>query len=134
GLFELREIGLRTGSSLLGGSIDRPGPADRAEAENLGIAGWVLGRDSRIVALEVVDVSGRTVARLPANLERRDVGLGFPSMAGAEMCGFRGRIRVTPEGESLRLEALLEGGARANLGVIRFRFLEEATEERAGAV
>jgi peptidoglycan/xylan/chitin deacetylase (PgdA/CDA1 family) len=133
-LIEILGIELRKGASLLGGSIDRPGSSERAEAENLEIAGWAMGRHRPVVAVEVLDAGGRTLARWPADLERRDVGLAFPGVPGAEMCGFRGRIRTVPEGETLRLEAVLEEGERASLGIVRFRFLEEATAERTGAV
>lgn len=134
-LIEVQAVDLAAESPRLRGrSIDRPRLDDRAEIESLEIAGWVLGRDARAVVVEVLDDQKRILARLLPDIPRPDVGSAFPGVAGAEACGFRGRVRIAPGSQVLRLGAILEGGTCVDLGVLRFRFLEEQQEDQAGAV
>jgi peptidoglycan/xylan/chitin deacetylase (PgdA/CDA1 family) len=134
-LIEIRGVDLAEESAhLRGRSIDRPRLADRAEADSLEIAGWVLGRDARAVAVQVLDDEGKIFASFLPEIPRWDVGSAFPGVASAEVCGFRGQIRVAPGTEPLRLQAILEGGACVDLGILRFRFLEEREEDQTGGV
>jgi glycosyltransferase involved in cell wall biosynthesis len=123
-LAEIKEVSL-SGSDperLWGRHIDLPKPNTQTEASALDLAGWVLGKSSPAVAVEVVS-EGTIVRHLPLNHRRPDIAQAFPDVPGAENSGFRVTISAlgtTAEFE-LGLQAVLQDQSRVPLGVLRGR-------------
>jgi peptidoglycan/xylan/chitin deacetylase (PgdA/CDA1 family) len=116
---------------LWGYAIDIPAAGKRSEAYALEFAGWVLGRASQAVSVEVV--RGSEVLRsFPLREHRPDVALAHPEVAGAEWSGFRGIVNVSSDmdcnsGSPLDVQAVLEDRSRVALGVIQVKPLDRPT-------
>ncbi len=67
---------------LWGCNIDLPMPASRTEGYAINVAGWVLGRSSPAVAVELVN-DGVVLLRVPIDILRPDIVAAFPDVSGA---------------------------------------------------
>jgi glycosyltransferase involved in cell wall biosynthesis len=106
---------------LRGGSIDRPRQGRLVEARALSVEGWVLGRDTRVVAVEVIH-AGEVVRRVPVELMRDDVLEAYPEATRGLACGFRTTLGTLPLADlELEVRAVLRDQRRARLGRIRAR-------------
>jgi hypothetical protein len=123
---------------LLGYSIDRPSVGQSLDTLTLEITGWVLPAQGRITFIELIhgvtngeDESllfqeiyrSRSVYRAPVGLARPDVAQHYPTLSGAEQCGFSIFTSVLglPRVADVWLIALFEDGSRAALGFIRLQ-------------
>jgi hypothetical protein len=107
---------------LRGCSIDVPTAGSGSDVFVLRIRGWVLGRSSRAVRLEVL-YEDRVIREVPIRAARPDVALSHPEIPEAKDCGYItlvGVVGFTPEFE-LRLRAVLEDQSRVNVGSITAR-------------
>ncbi len=107
--------------ALLGYAIDSPSKGHQNGGE-IKVSGWVLGKNSAVVALELVS-GGKVIQKTTVSNPRLDVGKRYPGIAHANKCGFSTAASVMglpAEGE-LILEALLADGNRAPVGVVRFK-------------
>jgi glycosyltransferase involved in cell wall biosynthesis len=86
--------------------------------------GWIFGRDSPVVAVEIVH-EGSVVKRAPIALPRPDIEEAFPGVPGAAQSGFRVNVsllEIPPAREfELRLRAILQDHSRVPIGGIRGR-------------
>src|SRR6266516_314678 len=100
-------------------SIDFPWPGTRLYGDRLEVFGWVIGRGSPAVAVEVGAAGHQTAAVAPA-LARPDVGAAFPDVPHARESGFS-LLAIVPEAArtELSLSIILANGERADGGVIR---------------
>ncbi|MEG4322806.1 MULTISPECIES: tetratricopeptide repeat protein [unclassified Microcoleus] len=104
-------------------SIDLPKPEPQVESSSILIAGWVLGKKSLAVAIELI-VNGQFLLQIPVDIPRPDVAAIYPDAPKAEYIGFAkmlGVFEIPPETELL-LQAILEDGTRAPLGVVELRY------------
>ena len=82
--------------------------------------GWVLGRESPAVAVELLNGSN-VCRRVRVNIHRPDVAAVYPGVPEAKYSGFKIQMSVlglTPEIEFL-LQAVLKNQSRVPIGVIR---------------
>jgi glycosyltransferase involved in cell wall biosynthesis len=106
---------------LLGCNIEAPKPGLRTDGYEIDLTGWVLGRHSAAVAVEVVH-EGSVARRAPVNVRRPDVAAAFAEAPRAERSGFRTRVGLTGMGElELVVQAVLRDQSRVPLGTIRTR-------------
>ncbi|MGH8064308.1 MAG: glycosyltransferase [Candidatus Entotheonellia bacterium] len=106
---------------LWGGYIDIPKPGSRLDGYAIDLIGWVLGRVSPVVAVEVVH-EGSVVRRVPITVSRPDVAAAFPQVPSAERSGFRASVSVLGmTARDLQVQAVLQDQSRVPLGVIRAR-------------
>ena len=83
-------------------------------------SGWVLGRESPAVAVELLNGSN-VCRRVRVNIHRPDVAEIYPRVPEAEYSGFKIQMSVlglTPEIEFL-LQAVLKDQSRVPIGVIQ---------------
>jgi hypothetical protein len=114
---------------LWGCNIDLPVPESQVGSQVIDIVGWVLGRRSPAVGVEIVS-GGSVVKRVPINVHRPDIVAAFPDIPGAEQSGFRTAFELSeaaPEFE-LRVHAVFRDGGRVEVGVIRGRHHSLRTE------
>ncbi len=108
---------------LWGCRIEAPQPGSQTEIYAFDIKGWVLGRNSPAVAVELVHEGGM-LRRVPMNHRRPDIAAVFPDVPGAENSGFHVNM-MNVLGASLELElkvqAVLPKDTRVPIGVIRAR-------------
>jgi glycosyltransferase involved in cell wall biosynthesis len=106
---------------LWGRNIEAPQPGLRSDGHQLDLIGWVVGRLSPAVAVEVVH-EDTVVRRAPLNVHRPDIEEAFPEVSGAANSGFRTTVSVTGMGElELEVRAVLRDQSRVPLGVLRTR-------------
>jgi glycosyltransferase involved in cell wall biosynthesis len=134
-LAEILEVSLSELDSerLWGRHIDLPKPNTQTEASAVDLMGWVLGKSSPAVAVELLH-DGRVIRRFPLNYRRPDIAEAFPDVPNAEDSGFKTTVSLlgaTPELE-VSLQAVLKDQNRVPIGVIRGRRRWREEEERAG--
>ena len=109
------------GGRLWGRNIEAPQPGLRTDGHELDLAGWVVGRHSPAVAVEVVH-GGTVVRRAPVSVRRPDVASAFPEVQAAQRSGFHTRVGMAGMGElELGVQAVLRDQSRVPLGTIRVR-------------
>ena len=90
-------------SKLLRFYFDHPLGGRKYRAGDVEIAGWILGRSSSVIAVEV-RANGRLVDRLPVNRPRPDVAADNPGHPGALQSGFAARVNLIGPEPNVRLE------------------------------
>ncbi|MGK7893776.1 MAG: glycosyltransferase family 2 protein, partial [Xenococcus sp. (in: cyanobacteria)] len=98
--------------TLWGFHIDSPKSKARAEATCLDIKGWVVGKKSAVVAVELLH-KDRVVKEVNVNNPRSDVGKVYPEVLWAKSSGFNMSIGVMNflPGTKLFLQAVLGDGS-----------------------
>src|SRR3712207_5001732 len=92
-LAEIKEVSFSGSGSerLWGRYVDLPKANPTSEASAIDLMGWVLGKSSPAVAVEVLS-EGSVVRRLSLNHRRPDIADAFPHVPGAENSGFKATI------------------------------------------
>ena len=121
-LAEIKEVALPEPDleRLCGCYVDIPVSGTISEASALDLTGWVLGKSSPAVAMEILE-NEKVRGRIPFNHRRPDIAKAFPKVAGAQNSGFRTTISAlgTDEHFELALQAVLKDQSRVPIGVIR---------------
>ena len=107
---------------LLANTLDRPKRGKYSNSGELNIAGWVLGKNSAVVAVEIIG-EGKVLQKLKMNIPRPDVMKAYPQAPVAENCGFETNVPLNglPEVVDLTVEAILADGSRPCVGNISIR-------------
>jgi hypothetical protein len=117
--------------------IDLPKPNTQTEASAVDFMGWVLGKSSPAVAIELLH-DGKVIRRLPLNYRRPDIAKARPDVPGAENSGFHATVSLLEAASEFEvsLQAVLEDQSRVPIGVIRGRrrWGDEEEERPAAAV
>ncbi len=109
------------GGRVWGFHLDYPTRGTIAEAAAADIRGWVVGRQSPAVAVEIVD-NERVIRRVPIDIRRDDVALTLPGLLNAHVSGFGTCLRMRPREEhALHVRAVLADQSRVLLAVLRLR-------------
>ncbi|MCY7418700.1 MAG: glycosyltransferase family 2 protein, partial [Chloroflexi bacterium] len=104
---------------LVGRNIDRPRAGEWGERLGLDILGWVLGRSSPAVAVEIVQ-GGTVLRRAPLGHWRPDLATAFPDVPDAGRGGYSLQLELLGLRETaLELQAVLADQSRVPLGSIR---------------
>ena len=104
---------------LLGFTLELPGTGEASRSQTLHFDGWVLGKDSPVAAVEVLQ-DGRPVLRIPVQDQREDVATAFPDAPGAATGGFSGvvgALRLRRQFE-LILRGVFEDGTTVPLATV----------------
>lgn len=135
-LAEIKEVALREPDleRLWGCYVDIPVAGTTSEASALDLTGWVLGKSSPAVAIEILE-NEKVTGRIPFNHKRPDIAKAFPKVAGAQNSGFRTTISAlgTDEHFELALQAVLKDQSRVPIGVIRGKRRWESGSARRGS-
>jgi hypothetical protein len=123
-LVEILDVCLSaTAPELLSGfAIDHPQKGSKTNTYTIDVSGWVLGKKSPAVAVELV-TDGRVLKRISTNDLRPDVAEVYSELPGAENCGFFttvGVIGISAEAELL-IYAVLQDNSRVLMGVVKFQ-------------
>jgi hypothetical protein len=99
--------------------LDAPEPCVQPDSTTMTIVGWVVGRKSRPVKVEVIS-GDTTVAAAPVDVRRDGVAETYSDAPGAQAAGFRLTMDGEGKGEDeLLVRAVLEDGNRVPIGTIR---------------
>jgi hypothetical protein len=91
----------------------------RREGFVLHLRGWVVGKTSRAVSVEVV-YEGSVIRTVPVRGARADLAAVAPAGIDAVFHALVGVLGMTPEFE-IELRAVLDNGTRASIGSVRAR-------------
>jgi glycosyltransferase involved in cell wall biosynthesis len=108
-------------SRLWGFFLDFPKTGTVAEAAAVAIWGWVIGRTSPAVAVEIKD-GGRVIRRVPVDTVREDVARVYPAAPESSVSGFGTTLRMRAGIErDLEVVAVLKDHTRVPLATLRLR-------------
>jgi len=112
----LSEVGPQ---SCWGHNIESPQPGSWINNHTIGISGWVLGRSSPAIAVEVTS-NGSVVQHASVATQRPDVAAAFPGIPGAGRSGFRATVAVpTMTRWELGVRAVLQDQNSVSLGMVQ---------------
>ena len=101
-----------------GSHLDYPKCGTVAEAAAVEIRGWVVGRHSPAVAIEILD-GDRVVRRVPVDIRRDDVARVFTAASNAQLSGYGTTLRMRPrEQHRLDVRAVLADQSRVALATL----------------
>jgi hypothetical protein len=110
-------------SALLWGcNLDLPIAESQTEVYAIKVEGWVLGRSSAAVAVELMH-DEKVFCRIPIDVQRPDIVAHYPAVSEAEKSGFRATVStlgLPPEFE-MSAVAVLRGKNRIPIGTIKAR-------------
>jgi glycosyltransferase involved in cell wall biosynthesis len=103
---------------LWGCHLDYPTCGTLAEAAAVEVRGWVVGRHSPAVAIEILD-GERVVRRVPVDIRRDDVARVFTEASNAHLSGYGTTLRMRPREEHrLDVRAVLADQSRVALATL----------------
>ncbi len=105
------------GALVWGQRLDRPEPG--IATGPIVVAGWILPRRGAVERVEV-RADGHLLVETPLNHRRPDLAEAFPSIADADLAGFRALVDVE-DAVDLHVEAVLEEGSRILIGAVQLR-------------
>ena len=106
---------------LWGFHLDFPKTGTTVEAAAVAIWGWVIGRTSPAVAVEILD-QRRVIRRVPIDTVREDVARVYPAAPKASVSGFGTTLRMQAGVErDLEVRAVLKDHSRVPLAALRLR-------------
>jgi hypothetical protein len=112
----LSEVGSQ---QLWGHNIETPQPGSWINTHMIDITGWVLGRSSPAVTLEVVH-DGTVLQSGPIDIRSPDITAVFPEVPGAERSGFRTAVSVpVMTKRELGVQAVLQDQGSVSLGIVQ---------------
>ncbi|MCC3528786.1 MAG: tetratricopeptide repeat protein [Microcoleus sp. PH2017_22_RUC_O_B] len=107
---------------LWGFNIEAPAIGTKVSSGNLLIGGWVLGKNSRAIKVELIR-DGEIIHEIPVNQYRPDVAAVFSQVPLAENSGYaiEWEVKLTPPESQLLLQAVLADNTRVKMGLIRLQ-------------
>ena len=121
-LVEITEVSTQPGPDLLGGHLDRPLAGAVADAHTVEFAGWAIGAEAPVVAIELA-TAGRAFRRIPTGLARADLERAFPGHPGAGSAGFGTDVSLVggPAEQTIEVRAVLKDQRRVAIGSVTAR-------------
>lgn len=109
-------------AQLHGAELDAPQPASRGDTHSVRIAGWAIGRDNPVRAVEVTH-GGRVLRLLRSLGPRPEVAGRFEGVPEDAGCSFDATVGLVGLGREceLTVRARLPRGERALIGAVRLR-------------
>jgi glycosyltransferase involved in cell wall biosynthesis len=109
-------------SGLFRAYVDAPTAGSAADAHAVEFAGWAIGGDSPVVAVEMA-IGGRPFRRVPVGVARPDLERAFPGRPEAGRAGFAATISLVALRDETRIEllAILEDQRRRPFGAVDVR-------------
>ncbi|GEM_PF-1715954 len=106
--------------SLLAFSIDYPSKGTEANSTVMDIGGWVLGKTSPVVAVELIR-SGSVFRTIPLNYSRPDVAKRYSKGPSSINCGYQMAIDISglSTEEELLLQAVLPDENRVLIATVK---------------
>jgi len=118
---------------LRGRNIEAPKTHKEIDSDKMLLVGWVLGRSSPALTIEVVH-DGTVLQNAPIDVQRPDVDAAFPEASAAKQSGFCTTVAIPNTGESeLLVQAVLQDEGTVPLGTIRARQRRGDEERNSGS-
>lgn len=108
-IVEVSSVPVQDNQGLLGFNIDAPETESQIDAVAVEFRGWVLGKRSPAIAVEVIH-QGRVLKTIAINVPRPDVAQTYPQVSEAGISGFQATLdlrRVIENTDKLILYGIL---------------------------
>jgi hypothetical protein len=108
-IVEVINVPVIESQGLLAFNLDAPETGTQIDAKEVEFRGWVLGKTSPAIAVEVV-AQGRVLKTMAVSVHRPDVLISYPQVAEAGISGFRSTLdlsKVIDQQEQLTLYGIL---------------------------
>lgn len=117
---------------LWGFNMDSPTFGTHATPGNILIGGWVIGKKSPAVKVELIR-DGEVISSIPVNQHRPDVARVFPGVPLAENSGYatEWEIRGTLAECKIFVQAVLADDTRVNIGFVRLQEIIYSTPKNS---
>lgn len=104
-------------------AIDKPEIKTYYGISYINFKGWVLGKQQKITAVQVIGNHGQVMKEIPANFSRPDVALRYPENPDSEVCGFCESLELTNlfNQTELLFQAVLKEGTYAKFGTVKLK-------------
>ncbi|NES76927.1 MULTISPECIES: class I SAM-dependent methyltransferase [unclassified Okeania] len=112
---------LKPDTNLLHGYyLDRPKQGEIFNQNTIKLAGWVVGKNSPAVAIEIIS-NGQVIKTVPINQQRSGVAKVYPQIPQAKTSGFATEIELMglPKESELTLQVILKDKSLVPLGSIK---------------
>ncbi|MCL2925000.1 MAG: hypothetical protein MGF17_10360 [Trichodesmium sp. MAG_R04] len=113
-------------------NIENPQREQRTDTYTFTFSGWVLGKNSPAVTIEIISDDGRIIKHIPVGVSRPDVAKDYPHVVGADKSGFHAVV-ILPTIGKLTVEAVLVDEVRVSLGVVLVEQKQSTPSICAGA-
>ena len=104
-------------------ALDQPLPGLIIGSE-LYLSGWVLGKRSSAIALQILDEWGIVLMVIPVKFPSSDIHQIYPQQPGSDCCRFEDYVEFNIVGNhaKLKLKAVFQNGSSAVLGELQFKY------------
>jgi Predicted glycosyltransferases len=104
-------------------SIDQPEIGTYYGISQICFKGWVLGKQEKITAVQIIGDHGQVIKEIPTNFSRPDVRLLHPENSNSEFCGFCETIELRNlSGQTeLLFQAVLKEGTYAKFAKVKLK-------------
>lgn len=102
-------------------AIDEPEIKTYGGISQITFKGWVLGKQEKITAVQIIGNYGQVIKEIPTNFPRADVHLLHPENLNSEFCGFCETIelRNLSEATELLFQAVLNNETYAKFAKVK---------------
>ncbi|MEL7035963.1 MAG: FkbM family methyltransferase [Cyanobacteria bacterium J06592_8] len=122
---EILAVKLSTGYShlLLGRGLGSPKSGDQTNTSKIKLEGWVLGKKSPAVAVEIIH-DGKSIQRISINQSRLDVARRYPQSLEVNQCGFKGEFDVSqlPVESEIFIQAVLKDRSHFLIAKVKLKW------------
>ncbi len=103
-------------------ALDHPQPGFIRGSE-LCLSGWILGKRSSVIALQILDEWGIVLMVIPVKFPSSDIHQIYPQQTGSDCCRFEDYVEfnILANHAKLKLKAIFQNGASAVLGELHFK-------------
>src|SRR5262249_54508759 len=109
-----------TGSPILGFSLDRPTSGGSIHASVVEFAGWIVGGQQPVIAVEVCSDSS-VLARAAVHQHRPDIAGAYSALRSSDTTGFSANLSLPNQIHlELHLRSVLRDHSRCSLGTLQF--------------
>jgi hypothetical protein len=117
-------------SPLIGCALDEPKQNSTVDTSSITIAGWVIGRKSKAIEVEIV-WNGQVIHSTKVSRSRPGVGKLYPQKPESSQSGFVTLIAQghTLTDSSILVQAVLQDHSRIPMYLIRFSSVETSTQK-----
>ena len=117
--------------SLVGGHLGSPKAQVEFTSNLVKIAGWVLGKDSQVLTVQII-CNGQIIGETSVQNARPDVAKVYPDLSDAENCGFSTFISLMemPTQAEILVQAILEDKTCIPLHLIQYCTIDNVTAKQ----
>jgi hypothetical protein len=128
-ILELINIPIIDSPGLLAFNVDGPETGTQIDADAVEFWGWVLGKESPAIAVEVV-AQGRVLKTIAVSVSRPDVAQRYPHVSEAGISGFRAILdlsKIIDQQDQLTIYGILRDQSLVKMAEVMVKLRSDAS-------